>query len=610
MNNLRDKEGALLATLLGTSSGDGEDYDQWKVLICDQDCLDVISPLMHSSLLRANGVTLFLMLHSEREMVPDAPAVYFVRPTEQNLKRIAEDCIKGLYRNVYIHCVTRIDRISLEKFALELANANAYHVVSKIYDQYLDVIALEQSLFSLNIKNSYMAYNGPNLDKPEIDAFISKVSTGLLSLIRITGALPIIRSPAGGAAGLLAQNLCDLLRENISPRGPAQQLFSECLISDRSRPLLLIFDRTSDMTTPLMHSSLYQPLIDDLLDHKLNKVTLLDRDNKKKRYDLNTQNDNFYCRFSSTIFPSVVEANEKELAEVRAKEAEIRSKPASLISSAINETFNGKDGKDLSEAIEQLPEIIKRKDNLETHTNILQALMNEIGTREIHNFFEFEENIISNGKITDKSALLTFLKEKGTFEDKARLLAIITIWSDTSIMEYESAFTQGCQAILPTPPTIEMINKKISTCAAIRRSQSIEQSRGSVPLTNNVQSNVMSFTASVAATISRAASMIQSKFSPKYITRVVDSIAEGRSCVEDDMFITLDPKLKPGENTVEKGSRYSDVIVFVIGGGCYSEYYNLMELLKYKGSMDKLKSIVYGSTEIINGSTFFTQMEN
>ncbi len=610
MNNLRDKEGALLASLLGTSSGDAEDFDQWKVLICDQDCLDVISPLMHSSLLRSNGVTLFLMLHSDREMVPDAPAVYFVRPTELNLKRIAEDCIKGLYRNVYIHFITRIDRISLEKFALELANANAYHVVSKIYDQYLDVIALEQSLFSLNIKNSFMAYNGPNLEKPEIDAFINKVSTGLLSLIRITGALPIIRAQAGGAAGMLAQNLCDLLRENISPRGPAQQLFSECLISDRARPLLLIFDRTSDMTTPLMHSSLYQPLIDDLLDHKLNKVTLLDRDTKKKRYDLNTHNDNFYCRFSSTIFPSVVEANEKELAEVRAKEAEIRSKPASLVSSAFNESFSGKDGKDLSEAIEQLPEIIKRKDNLETHTNILQALMNEIGTREIHNFFEFEESIINSGKILDKNALLAFLKEKGAFEDKARLLAIIAIWCDTSIMEYESAFTQGCQSILPTPPTIEMINKKINTCTFIRRTQSLEQSRVSAPLTNNVQANVMSFTASVAATISRAASMIQSKFSPKYITRVVDSLAEGRSCVEDDSFITLDPKLRPGENSVEKGGRYCDVIVFVIGGGCYSEYYNLMELLKYKSSTDKLKSIVYGSTEIINGSTFFTQLEN
>ena len=33
-------------------------------------------------------------LHSEREAVPDAPAVYFVRPTAENIKRIIEDCSK------------------------------------------------------------------------------------------------------------------------------------------------------------------------------------------------------------------------------------------------------------------------------------------------------------------------------------------------------------------------------------------------------------------------------------------------------------------------------------------------------------------------------------
>lgn len=35
-----------------------------------------------------------LQLHSEREAIPDAPAVYFIRPTEANVKRVAEDCAK------------------------------------------------------------------------------------------------------------------------------------------------------------------------------------------------------------------------------------------------------------------------------------------------------------------------------------------------------------------------------------------------------------------------------------------------------------------------------------------------------------------------------------
>ena len=33
-----------------------------------------------------------MQLNSEKEPVPDAPAVYFVRPTPENIKRIVEDC--------------------------------------------------------------------------------------------------------------------------------------------------------------------------------------------------------------------------------------------------------------------------------------------------------------------------------------------------------------------------------------------------------------------------------------------------------------------------------------------------------------------------------------
>lgn len=57
---------------------------------------------------------------------------------------------------------------------------------------------------------------------------------------------------------MLAHELCGMLRENISAKGPAPSLFEECLVNDRSRPLLLIFDRACDLFPVLQHSSLYQ----------------------------------------------------------------------------------------------------------------------------------------------------------------------------------------------------------------------------------------------------------------------------------------------------------------------------------------------------------------
>lgn len=104
----------------------------------------------------------------------------------------------------------------MEKLAQELVATNSVSMISKIYDQYLDVIALEPSLFSLNIKDSFSLYNNPALNEQQIRyssfifvilrlltllvfafhcrrSFMNRVAMGLLSTVRVTGSLPIIR---------------------------------------------------------------------------------------------------------------------------------------------------------------------------------------------------------------------------------------------------------------------------------------------------------------------------------------------------------------------------------------------------------------------------------
>jgi hypothetical protein len=58
---------------------------------------------------------------------------------------------------------------------------------------------------------------------------------------------------------------------------------------------------------------------------------------------------------------------------VSQREREIHSKPHATVASS-----DPSDGRDLSEAIESLPEIILKKANLEAHTNILQVLLSSI----------------------------------------------------------------------------------------------------------------------------------------------------------------------------------------------------------------------------------------
>ena len=64
---LRDRQLASLTKMLTLSGTDsifgGEDSsDQWKVLIYDSECGDIIAPLMNISALRQKGVTLHMLV--------------------------------------------------------------------------------------------------------------------------------------------------------------------------------------------------------------------------------------------------------------------------------------------------------------------------------------------------------------------------------------------------------------------------------------------------------------------------------------------------------------------------------------------------------------------
>lgn len=99
-----------------------------------------------------------------------------------------------MYRSFHLNFISRIERPLLEKFAQEIVANNTISSVSRIVDQYLDVIALEPSLFTLNINDSFNAYNETGLSESNIRSFMQRVSFGLLSMSRLLGSIPVIRS--------------------------------------------------------------------------------------------------------------------------------------------------------------------------------------------------------------------------------------------------------------------------------------------------------------------------------------------------------------------------------------------------------------------------------
>jgi sec1 family domain-containing protein 1 len=176
---------------------------QWKILIYDTTCRSIISPILSVQQLRRKcNVTLHLLLHSDREPIPDVPAVYFVSPTKENLVRIAQDCYKQLYLRIHLNFVTKLERPLMEEFAQLMIqtsqgnnNVSSVQQIASIHDQYLNYICYEQHLFTLNITNSYVMYNNSKHTEQMIDQYMTDIAYGLFSVIASLGQIPIIRCP-------------------------------------------------------------------------------------------------------------------------------------------------------------------------------------------------------------------------------------------------------------------------------------------------------------------------------------------------------------------------------------------------------------------------------
>ena len=190
------------------SSKTNQYQHQWKILIYDTTCRSIISPILSVQQLRRKcNVTLHLLLNSDREAIPDVPAIYFVLPTRENLIRIAQDSYQQLYASMHLNFVTKLERPLMEEFAKLLLQSNVtsstaaasggspLSQIASIHDQYLNYICYEDQLFTLNMPDSYIQYNNNKSSEQMIDTYMTNISYGLFSIIASLGQIPIIRCP-------------------------------------------------------------------------------------------------------------------------------------------------------------------------------------------------------------------------------------------------------------------------------------------------------------------------------------------------------------------------------------------------------------------------------
>ncbi|KAK8582597.1 hypothetical protein V6N13_069371 [Hibiscus sabdariffa] len=599
--NLRQKQTECIIRMLNlnqpvnpTGTANEEVY---KMLIYDKFCQNILSPLIHVKDLRKHGVTLYFLIDKDRKPVNDVPAVYFVQPNQSNIQRIVADASRSLYDSFYLNFSSSIPRPLLEDLASGTLNSDSIHSVSKVHDQYLEFVTLEDNLFSLSQKSTYLQLNDPSAGDKEIEDIIERVVSGLFCVLATLSVVPIIRCPRGGPAEMVASALDQKLRDHLLSKN---NLFSEggSFASSFQRPILCIFDRNFELSAAIQHDFRYRPLVHDILGLKLNRLSVPGEKGGMKSYELDTS-DPFWTANGSLEFPEVAVEIETQLNTYKKDVDEVNRRTGGNAGAEFDGTDLIGNTKHLMNAVNSLPELTERKQVIDKHTNIATVLLGQIKERSLDAFVKKENDMMDRGGI-DRNELLAVLKGKGTKMDKLRF-AITYIISSETINPAEAEAVESA-----------LIESEVDTSAFqyVKKIKSLNvsfASANSASRNNIVDWAEKLYGQSISAVTAGVKNLLSSD-RQLALTRTVEALMEGKPNPEIDSYLVFDPRAPrsgSGSSSSHLKGPFKEAIVFMIGGGNYVEYGSLQDLAQ---NQQPVKHVIYGTTEILTGMEFVEQL--
>ena len=312
--------------------------------------------------------------------------------------------------------------------------------------------------------------------------------------------------------------------------------------SQLSRPLLLILDRSVDFPIMFHHGWTYQALAFDVFRNSLNKVVL--PGDPPQVHELDKSRDEFWKHQSSEEFSQVLQNIDKHFNEWK-------------------QTYDQM-GSNISEAFEKVSRMTEVKSQLDLHMNMATQLVNEAKSRHL-DYFNQAEELLMQGRNSDINELLQKTPgENSSYEDwekdKLRLETIAYLCHKTEDIS-DPALKNYLQSLRGEAEQQSAL-KSLAGFAGKMKEKLIGQER-----------------------------MLP-------VTKLLHSAMENRS---RDLVYYDSMKMDAQKYKKE----FSEAIVFVVGGGCYSEYHNLMHY-----SQKFSKNILYGSTEMCSPKDFLKQLQN
>ncbi|EDR24293.1 hypothetical protein, conserved [Entamoeba dispar SAW760] len=583
---LQRKQQNILTSMLKLNQNDilnnNEEELFWKVIIFDQFNSDLLSLQLRVGDVRKYGVTLMLNIKQPRQILDDVPAIYFIEATKENLDQIINDMKSRMYLNFTICFSSKISSELLQYFANCCLENKVERMIYKIEDLYINYHVLETQLFTLSISNSYQKFNDPQIKEENALKLIDNITNSLMSICITLKEIPIIRARNGSLEDVIAKELTQKLNL-FNIQNPT---FFQRGVS--TRPLMLITNRNHDISAGLLHGWNYQALIKEVMEYKMNRVKINDH-----WEDIDITSD-FWKECKNGIIPDVtdiIQNKTKELITEKEKFQVVANSFGINFDENVEVNLNEEEKKVLqSEGMmkygEKMTEIRQLKKDIDLHTIIAREIIENIKKREIDLLFSYEDNVMSQITV-DLNALNLFIERIQNENDLIRLFYIYLLNSN------ESNLLQ------------KVLEQKNISLKALNYMKKLKQTQEYLRLTKEKKKEI-GFAGMMSDMFGKVVERLLPSDKNMAVTVLVDTITECKKSELESEYNYYDPKISTSNILDNRRSiQFKDSIVFVIGGGNYTEYSNIQQYADRNG-----KRIIYGATELMNGEQLLSQINS
>lgn len=243
-----------------------QDISGMKVIVLDSHTVSIVSVVYSQSELLQKEVFLVELVDSismSKEPMSHLKAVYFLRPTSENIQHIRRQLTTPRFGEYHLFFSNMLKDTQLHN----LADSDENEVVQQVQEFYADFVAVDAYHFTFNMISNQMYMLPAVVDPSSLQHFCDRAVDGIAAIFLALKRRPIIRySRTSDVSKRIAQEALKLMYQQESGLFD----FRRTEVS----PLLLIVDRRDDPVTPLLNQWTYQAMVHELVGIQDNKVDL------------------------------------------------------------------------------------------------------------------------------------------------------------------------------------------------------------------------------------------------------------------------------------------------------------------------------------------------